>query len=236
MAITQSPRAAAHANRHALAQQILRQAEAKAGVNREFATLEGFYEQAASGVCGALGIPVGAGLSVASSGSTALLLAMVAEVMKDGEWVAVVGMPTLGMAAAAELGIDLSRLVLVGDPGAHAPRVLAALIDGFDAVVIGRGVRLNAGQRRSLLGRARGQRTTIFSHDWPESSVRVEARVVSWRGVGYGEGYVRERDIDVRKRGHGGERTVRLSLKGGRVAVAASTAALAPATKVLRSA
>lgn len=205
--------------RQAWAEQVLAQAERQTGVKRESFTLNtGFYEQAPRGVCEALGIPMGGALAITTSGSTSILLAMVAEATASDAWVAVVGLPSLGMAAAADFGIDLARLVLVSNPGTQAPRVLAALIDGFDAVIIGREVRVNAGQRRSLLGRARNQRTVVFAQNWPESTVRVEAAAVSWRGVGEGEGYLSEVDIDVRKRGQGGERSVRLSVAGGRVA------------------
>src|SRR2546430_11276252 len=53
----------------------------------------------------------------------------------DLSWCAVVGMPTLGLVAAAEFGIALDRLALVPDPGPEWPTVVAALLDGVDVVV-----------------------------------------------------------------------------------------------------
>ena len=54
-----------------------------------------------------------------------------------GSWVAAVGVPTLGLAAAAGFGVDLGRLVLVAPPppGEWAT-VVATLLDAFDVVVV----------------------------------------------------------------------------------------------------
>ncbi|NBH10575.1 hypothetical protein GTY80_45970, partial [Amycolatopsis sp. SID8362] len=67
-------------------------------------------------------------------GSTSLLLALLAPATAAGSWAAVVGLPSLGLAAAAEHGADLSRLALVPRPGAEFPAVVAALLDGVDVV------------------------------------------------------------------------------------------------------
>jgi hypothetical protein len=68
--------------------------------------------------------------------ATSLLLALIAEASRAGSWCAVVGLPTLGAAAADELGIGLDRLALVPHPGPDWPGVVAALLDGFDIVVV----------------------------------------------------------------------------------------------------
>ncbi|MGW3809518.1 hypothetical protein ACWD50_22970, partial [Micromonospora sp. NPDC005113] len=51
------------------------------------------------------------------SGDTSLVLALLAEASRAGSWCAVVGVPTFGAGAAAELGIALDRLALVPNPG-----------------------------------------------------------------------------------------------------------------------
>src|SRR3954466_12656202 len=43
---------------------------------------------------------------------TSLALALLAEASAAGSWAAAVGLPSLGLAAAAELGVSLGRLVL----------------------------------------------------------------------------------------------------------------------------
>src|SRR6476660_8273685 len=69
----------------------------------------------------------GAGLRrgsvVAVSGSTSLLCALLAGASQAGSWCAVVGLPDLGLVAAAGLGVALERLALVPDPGSQWPVV-----------------------------------------------------------------------------------------------------------------
>jgi hypothetical protein len=71
---------------------------------------------------GAGGLRRGSTMSVA--GSTALVLALLAEATGEGSWAAITGMPDVGVVAAAELGVDLERLALVPDPGAEVAAVL----------------------------------------------------------------------------------------------------------------
>ena len=52
-------------------------------------------------------------------GCTSLALALAGPVTVGGAWLAVVGLGDLGLLAAAELGVDLERVLLVADP---APR------------------------------------------------------------------------------------------------------------------
>src|SRR5262245_5859995 len=63
-------------------------------------------------------VPLGAvpagGLT--SFGATTVLLALLAAASAAGSWCAVVGLPALGLAAAAELGVALDRLALVPEP------------------------------------------------------------------------------------------------------------------------
>lgn len=77
------------------------------------------------------------GTTVSVTGSTSLLLALLAEATATGSWVAIVGMPSLGIVAAAELGVTLERVVLLPRPGADTAAAVGALIDGLDIVVLG---------------------------------------------------------------------------------------------------
>src|SRR6266511_892598 len=67
--------------------------------------------------------------------ATSLLLALMAAASQAGSWCAVVGVPTLSAAAAAEAGIALARLALVPNPGPGWTGVVGALLDGLDIVV-----------------------------------------------------------------------------------------------------
>lgn len=57
------------------------------------------------------------GTTIAVDGSTALLLTLLATATARGSWAAVVGMPSLGLLAASEIGVALCRLALVLAPG-----------------------------------------------------------------------------------------------------------------------
>src|SRR5918993_940204 len=61
------------------------------------------------------------GTPVAVTRSAALALALVAGASAAGSWVAAVGLPDLGILAAAETGIALERLALVPTPGSAGP-------------------------------------------------------------------------------------------------------------------
>lgn len=56
------------------------------------------------------------GTSYTVSSSPSLVLALLSAASQKGLWCAVVGMPTLGVEAAAAFGIDLARLILVPTP------------------------------------------------------------------------------------------------------------------------
>lgn len=165
------------------------------------------------------------GSTVSVRGSTSLLLALLAEATARGSWAAVVGMPHLGVAAAAELGVEVSRLALVPAPGADLVPVVAALLDGVDVVVVGCGVPDRLGVRR-LSARARHRGAVLIAEDtWPGADVELRCEPGGWQGLGGGPGYLRERQVTVHGTGRGSAaRPVRTTLllpgSGGRVAPA----------------
>jgi len=100
----------------------------------------------------------GSVVGVRGVGATSLALGLAAEASRAGSWTVVVGLPAVGLAAAAELGVDLGHLALVAvpahDPAAWAP-ALAALIGTVDVVVVDGRAPLRAGEVRRLAARAR---------------------------------------------------------------------------------
>src|SRR5215207_8144567 len=110
------------------------------------------------------------GTTVAVTCSAALALALVAGASAAGSWVAAVGLPDLGIVAAAETGIVLERLALVPAPGARAwPTVVAALLDAVDVVLVRSPPGLPSAQARRLIARAR-ERGVVLAPlgPWPE--------------------------------------------------------------------
>ena len=130
----------------------------------------------------------GPGTQTTGATATALSLALAAGPSAGGSWVAAVGMPDLGLVAAAEAGIALERFALIPHPGKQWPDVVASLIDGFDVVLARPPVHLKAGVARRLVARARERQAVLVGvGGWPEgASMRVDARVSDWVGLGAG--------------------------------------------------
>ncbi|HET6706184.1 hypothetical protein [Amycolatopsis sp.] len=164
------------------------------------------------------------GSTVAVRGARSLVLALLAEATRNGSWAAVTGLPDLGLAAAAELGVDLERVALVPDPGAELVAVLSALVDGFDLVVLGP-ASVPAQTARRLAGRVRNRGTVLLTAGpWPGADVELKVSGRHWHGLTQdGHGHLRARDVVATSRGRGAAArpvTVGLQLPGPEGAVA----------------
>lgn len=166
-------------------------------------------------------LPAGAlerGSTVVVAGSAALTLALLARASREGSWVAMVGLPEIGVLAAHQAGFDLGRVVLVPDPGPDGPRAVAALLDGVDVVVVGARVALGHGDRRRLSTRARERSAVLLSTGpWPGARTVLTAGESCWEGLGRGHGRLRSRQLTVHRGGRGAasrERTVEVRLYG----------------------
>lgn len=130
----------------------------------------------------------GPGTQTTAANAAALSLALAAGPSAGGAWVAAVGMPDLGLVAAAEAGIALERFALIPRPGKQWADVVASLIDGFDMVLARPPVHLKAGVARRLVARARERQAVLVGvGGWPEgASMRIDAQVSEWVGLGAG--------------------------------------------------
>ncbi|MEZ0449088.1 hypothetical protein [Cellulomonas sp. ICMP 17802] len=138
------------------------------------------------------------------TGSTSLVLAMLAHACAGGAWAAVVGQPTVGLLAAAQAGVALDRLAVVPRPGLEAPTVVAALLDGVDVVVVGPEVALTDAERRKLSARARDRGSVLLStRDWPGAGVVLTVESGRWTGIDAGEGRLRTHEIRLVRTGRG---------------------------------
>jgi hypothetical protein len=141
------------------------------------------------------------GSTVAVRGSTSLLFALLAQATGTGSWAALVGLPNLGVRAAAELGVAVARLALVRHPGAELPRVVAALLDGLDLVVVDP-ARLTDSQIHRLSARARHRGAVLLSAGaWPGADLELTYEAGTWSGLGDGHGHLVARDTRVSVRG-----------------------------------
>lgn len=146
-------------------------------------------------------------------GSTSLALAVLAGPSGAGSWAGTVGVPSLGLAAAAGFGVDLDRLVLVpdaGEPGGPTwATTVATLLDAVDVVAVRPPRRVPLGELRRLIARARERGSVLVRlgapSDWPESAdatLRVVA--TAWEGLGQGHGHLRARRAEVEASGRRG--------------------------------
>jgi hypothetical protein len=142
---------------------------------------------------------------VAVRSSTGLLLALLAEASEEGAWCALVGLPDVGLVAAAEAGLALPRVALVPRPGPDLVAVTAALLDGVDLVAVAGVERLRAGDRQRLAARARQRGAVLLPVGrWPGADLEVAAVAGQWQGlVGGGAGRLRCRKVKLRVSGRG---------------------------------
>ncbi|HET8659012.1 MAG TPA: hypothetical protein VFM55_08455 [Micromonosporaceae bacterium] len=146
--------------------------------------------------------PAGAGLG--GTGATSVLLTLLAAASRSGSWCAVVGIPALGAVAAAEAGIELSRLALVPSPGPDWSRVVAALLDGVDIVVAAPPGPVAAVVASRLAARARQRGAVLVLYGWWDSAhVVLRASGGRWEGLGPGRGRLRCRQLTVVAVGRG---------------------------------
>lgn len=145
-----------------------------------------------------------AGSAYAVEHSTLLALSLLQGPSAAGAWCAVVGMPDLGVAAAAGLGIDLERLVLVPHPGDQWLSVVSALVDVVSVVLVRPPARADGAVRigdaaASKLGSRLRQREAVLVSmgDWPRSDARLTITDSDWAGIGAGFGHLTARQVTV---------------------------------------
>lgn len=174
-------------------------------------------------------------------GATSLALAVAAGPSAAGSWIAVVEDPGLGLAAAAEAGVVLERLLMVDAPEPRAAlEAVAALVGAVDIVLLGSEVRLGAADHRRLAARLRergsvlirlaegrrhgmgvwtdGARSSSGRVGGPHGAdVRLQVVASRWCGLEDGWGLLRSRRVSVQVQGRGAAgrlRTVELLLPG----------------------
>ncbi|WP_265448103.1 hypothetical protein [Flexivirga meconopsidis] len=125
-------------------------------------------------------------------GSMTAALALLAGPSLAGSWCGVVGVPDLGVEAAAEWGVQLDRLALVPrfDP-ADWTTVIAALAEVTALVVAAPPDRISPGEVSRLLARLRTSGSTlVVLGPWPRAVAELTGQVVEWRGLHQGHGHL----------------------------------------------
>ncbi len=155
--------------------------------------------------------------------SPLLAMALMAGPSSAGSWCGVVGVPDFGIEAAAALGVDPDRTILVPEPGDEWLNVAAAMIDVLTVVVVqppgadvpgrraggsaggsaGGGAGGGAGvvgphQAARLGSRLRQREAALIAlGDWPRCDARLRIRQTRWSGIGQGHGHLSGRRVRV---------------------------------------
>ena len=152
------------------------------------------------------GVQRGSVVACTGTAGVSLALSVAAGPSQAGSWVGVAGLPELGLAAAAEMGIALERLVQVVEPAGDRwsdgqwGDLLAALVDGFDIVLLGHGARrVRPAVARRVVARLQARGAVLVVVDAPVfgGDLRLTATELVWEGLGDGHGVARSRRVTV---------------------------------------
>ena len=172
----------------------------------------------------------GSTLAAHGPGATSLSLALAAEAVRSGSFLAVVAPSAFGLGMCLDFGIPLRRVVQFAIPdrsgagsegSAGWAQLVAAVLEGFDLVVLADRHRPTASQARQLVARNRERGSVLFRAGgpaWPDApDVRYDLHESRWNGLGRGHGHLRERTLGVKiagRRWHGTDRARTLRLSG----------------------
>lgn len=152
------------------------------------------------------------GQAVAVDGVGALSLALVAGAVPAGvpaadRWCALVGTPEAGVLAAAGMGADTDRLLLVDEPGERWPDVVATLLPAVEVVLLRPPSPPSAGVNRRLTALARRHGSALVvagsTSSWEGAYLRLRVATSLWVGLADGHGHLRGRRVKVVAEGRG---------------------------------
>ena len=158
-------------------------------------------------------------------GATSFSLALVAEAVRQGSFLAVVAPRSFGLGACLDFDIPLRRVVQFVLPeggageGASWAQLVAAVVEGFDAVIVADRRRVTGSQARQLGARVRERGAVLVragGPSWPDAAdLRYDLGDPMWQGLGTGHGHLDSRVLRVQiagRRWHGSERVRHLAL------------------------
>ena len=198
------------------------------------------------------GLMQGSTVGCTGEAATSAALLLVAEATQRGAWVGVAGLSGLGVQAAGEAGIDVERLVAVRRPPDRSPglllddgtwgQVLAAMIDGFDVVLLGPEVQVRPSTARRVQARAQPRGAVlVLAGEVPGFTCDLQVRADAvWEGLGDGHGHLRARRMRVEVHGRRVPRPRRdelwfPALDGGITSTSVTSAASSPTSPSSRT-
>ncbi|MEM7094112.1 MAG: hypothetical protein AAF567_13990 [Actinomycetota bacterium] len=169
------------------------------------------------------------GMTVATHGpgATSLSLALMAEATRQGSFLGIVAPRSFSLAACLDFDIPLRRVVQFILPerteeGAGWAQLVAAVIEGFDLVLLADRRRVTASQGRQLVTRARERGSVLMragGPSWAEAAdLRYDLADPAWDGLGRGHGHLQDRTVQVQiagRRWQGASRRRQLLFSSG---------------------
>lgn len=150
------------------------------------------------------GLRPGSVVCLEGGGSAPLGLALVAGAGLEGGWCAAVGMPEFGVQAAAGMGADPERLLLVDEPGPRWAEVVATLAEAVALVLVRPPQRPSPTVARRLVAVARRHGSVLaIAGPWEGAQLRLRVEGAEWSGVGDGHGHLNARRMQVVAAGRG---------------------------------
>jgi hypothetical protein len=152
------------------------------------------------------GLRRGSTVSVTGAGATSLSFALLAGSQTAGGWCAAVGTDSLGLLAADQAGVVLSRFAVVSEAGADWPTIVAALLDAFEIILLRPPSPVSTALHQRLIARVR-ERQRVLLLLAPDGTAGLSCDVALigttgvWEGLGWGAGHLRSRQIEVRAEG-----------------------------------
>jgi hypothetical protein len=150
------------------------------------------------------GLPRGRLVGCTGAACWSLALALAGRAVATGSWLALVGVPAVGLEAATELGVTLDRVVAIAADRATWAERVAAAADGFDLIIttpppgaerIVRRVQQRLQARGSVL-LAVGNNGSGVACD-----LALTTTATRWVGISQGTGYLMARRATVRSAG-----------------------------------
>src|SRR5690606_35033293 len=156
-----------------------------------------------------------------------ILGALLAAPSQKGSWCAIVGMPTIGVEAMNDLGVELDRLILVPDPGPRWLTVATALSEVIPIIAVHPRSRVSDADIARLNARLRDRGCTLLvAASWPQAEATIRVEDTQWHGLGSGWGLLSERTVTLRASGRRFESGRRVRV---RMPTSLGTVATAPA-------
>ncbi|NNE96481.1 MAG: hypothetical protein HKN24_10680 [Acidimicrobiales bacterium] len=153
------------------------------------------------------GLQRGWSVGITGNGSWALTSALLAPSLGEEGWLAVVGAPLVNLAAGAEVGLRMDRVLVVETPPAGQwGTVITSLLEAVQAVVIAPPTRIGDRDARRIAARLREQRGVLVHLDggttWPNAlDSDLVCTTDEWQGIGEGHGYLRYRRLTIEASG-----------------------------------